>query len=89
MKYDFAGVGLFQTGNDSQNRRLAAARGAQQNQRFTFGNIKGDVFEHTRLAKALADTNHTRGHRRRTPGRIVASLAALMIMACFAFTVTL
>src|SRR6266550_32979 len=58
MKHDFAGVRLFETGDYSQDRRLAAARGPQQNQRFTLGNVKRDVLQHTRLAKEFAHANH-------------------------------
>ena len=53
-----------------QNCRLAAARCAEQNERFAFGNIEIDVFEHAGLSKALADAEHTGGDRRaRTPVR--------------------
>jgi len=66
MKYDLAGVGLLQAGNDPENRRLTASGGTEQDESFTFGNMEIDVLEYTRLTETLADSDDTGSDRRRT-----------------------
>src|SRR6267378_3698533 len=43
MKHDFSRVRLFETRDYSEDCRLAAAGGAQQDERFALGNMKRDV----------------------------------------------
>src|SRR6185369_373974 len=53
-----AAVGLFQSGHDAKNSCLPASGSAQQNQRFAFGDVKADVFEHARFLEPLAEPAH-------------------------------
>src|SRR5262249_36785517 len=64
MKNHVSVVRLFETRDNAQDRRLAAARSAEQYQRLTFGDIEADVLKHLSFLKALADAADTRGHTR-------------------------
>src|SRR5262252_4262461 len=55
MQDDITAVRLFESRDDSEDRRLATARGPQQNERFAFPHIKADVFQHGRFLEAFAD----------------------------------
>ncbi len=57
VKNYFPGIGLFQTGDDAQNRSLSASRGAKQNQRLALRYMEGDVVKHTCLAETFTDTH--------------------------------
>src|SRR4030095_3522738 len=59
VKNYFPSIGLFQTGNDAQNRCLSASRGAKQNEGFAFRDMEGDVMKHTCFAATFAHTHHS------------------------------
>ncbi len=55
VEQHLAGVGLFQPGDDAQQRGLAAARGTEQGDQFAGGEIERDVVERVEGAEALVD----------------------------------
>ncbi len=61
MKDHLSGVRHFEAGDDAQDRGLAAAGCAEQNQHLAFTHIKADVFQDAGLPEALANADHTRG----------------------------
>ncbi len=61
VKNDFSGVGLFQTGDDAKDGRLAASGRAEQHKCFTFSHMKRDVLQHARLAEKFTDADNTGG----------------------------
>jgi hypothetical protein len=48
-------VGLLQAGNDAQQRRLAAARGAEQRHQLTGGKVQRHIAQGGEVAEALVD----------------------------------
>ena len=61
VKDNPAGIRDFKAGDDPQDRRLAAARSTEQHDDLVLIDAETNVFEHDRLAKALAETHY--GHR--------------------------
>ena len=55
VELDAPGVGLFEAGDDAQQRGLAAAGRAQQRHQLAGGDVQADVVERLEGAKALAD----------------------------------
>ena len=55
VQNDAALIGRFQTGNDAQGCRFAAARRAEQRDEFAAGNVKGDIAKDVSLAEILGN----------------------------------
>src|SRR5207249_9822491 len=53
---------LLEARDDPQDRSLPTARSAEQNQRFTFSHVEGDVFQHARFPESFADTANAGGY---------------------------
>ena len=73
-----AGVWLFESGDNSQDCCLPASGRTEQNKSFAFGDVKGNIFEHTGFAKPFANPNNAGS------GRLDALLQARMhhILSC-------
>ena len=54
-----ASIRLFEPRDDAQDRGLAAAGSAEQNQRLTLCDIEADIVEHASLLESLAEALHT------------------------------
>ena len=52
---DGAGIGPLETGDDAQQRRLAAARRSEQRQDLAGSDLERDAFEDRLVAEALGD----------------------------------
>ena len=61
---DLAEVGLLQTDEDAQQRGLAAARGAEDRQKLTLYEVKGNVIQHKLIVKGLGQIAHGKLHAR-------------------------
>jgi hypothetical protein len=61
-----AGAHRLQAGEDAQRRRLARARGAEQDEELARPDLEVDAVQHRRRAVALDDALqlHARGHAR-------------------------
>ena len=57
-----AGVGMLKSGDDPQERGLAATRGAEQGDKLSFGEVEGNIVQCHKRAKGLADPLHLNAH---------------------------
>src|SRR5438094_1705700 len=61
---DLAAIRMFQPGNDSQERRLAATGGPDDHQELAVGDLQVDVGDGRATAEAFGDADQfDRGHR--------------------------
>lgn len=63
VQEDVAGVRLFETGDDVQQSRLAAARRPQHNQHFVLRNPKADIRQDVSQAKPLRQARDANSRR--------------------------
>jgi hypothetical protein len=52
---DFAGGGLFESGEDAEERGFAGAALAEDGEEFTFGDFEGDIAENDVFAEVFRD----------------------------------
>ena len=57
-----AGIGLFQAGDDAQQRGLAAAGRAQQRHQLAAGEVQADIVQRGEGAEGLADMVYLYAH---------------------------
>ena len=52
---DFAGTGIFKSGNDAQQRGFSRSTLAQDGEKFPLGNLQGNIAQDGRLPERLGD----------------------------------